>query len=332
MSKVFRMASRFLFEKIITRKGLAVAIVIGIFLPLLYTMYIDLFVEEKEEIGLRYSAEDIVYRFTLKSFDYHNSLVRGDLELRLSEHFLSSLKNGEKYIFGPLVYSDGGDDFNLYGLRGRDWFEEWTSLGKAYYKGFSDQEPDSLRFEIIALGEPKLYPFDKYFLVGVAVCQIIKETDVGGKGRTINHERNQKTTVKQDIRGFLLRRARFNEVKGWGDKPDEDETEKKNFEKWNKGNTFLLVLERPLFLRFMAVFLGLTAFVSILFIVRLGPISDIPIKLVGYFVGLWALREVFSGGTEAFPTVIDYGTFLLYSILIVGVVVRIIWPKKPSLS
>jgi len=88
------MVSGFLFEKNVARKGLALAIMIGFLLLLFYLTYMDLFVEENEEPGLRYSAHDRVYRFTLKSFDYDNSLVL----LRQFTHYVILSDLGERRI------------------------------------------------------------------------------------------------------------------------------------------------------------------------------------------------------------------------------------------
>lgn len=331
MYKPFKTIHWFLHNKNQVRKAVAIFILVGSLVAICYVIQKDLLVEEKEESILQASVATINYHFTLKSFDFIDRTVQGDLELRFRPSF-SMRTEPVKYRFGPLIYFDGRLWFLISGLGSWEKIDGMTSQKASITQKFTEHKPSPVAFELQALGEPKFYPFDIYLLVGGTKCIIIGE-DAKGESKKINKQELGNITIKQNIPGFLIRRARFNEVKGMGLKPrgfqpPEDHIEKLNFKKWNKGNTFLLILDRPLFLRFMTGFLGVTAFVWVLYIILLRPISDFLINSIGYFIGLWAIREILSKGTEVFPTFIDYGTLLLYSFLILGVVVRVIWPKE----
>lgn len=310
------------------RKMIAISIVIVFLLGVFYVIHRDLFVEEKVPYSLRVRLQEMVYHFTLQSFDFQSQVVRGNLKATFLPDLPMVGQPAPKYRFGPLVYRDGALDFLLSGLRSGREIDIWTSFA-AQTKAFKEQKPSPITFELQALGQPKFYPFDLYLLVGGVKCMVLKE-DERGELKVISTEGKERIAVTQNIPGFMIRYPRFHEVKGIGFEPPDDQIEALNFDKWNKGHAFLLVLDRPLFLRVMTILIGAVALLSMAYITVLRPPSDLLINSIGYVIAVWAMREILSGGTEVFPTLIDYGTLMLYSFLIVAALAKTIWRKKSS--
>ena len=315
----------------ITRKTLRMVIALCFSTILLgvigYIIYVDLYIE-KWQFPFDITIRPIDYHLRFQSIDFNNLIVQGDLELRFNP-FVSDIHitNKIKYRFGPLVYSDGISLFRLWGLKILGFLSREV-LRNAKAKGLKEKEPAAVPFELKLIGEPKFYPFDKYLIAGAAKC-VIKDNPEG-ISETLKEEGLEAITVTQNIPGFLIRRAKFKEVNAFRFKEIVDKMEISDLKKWHFKNAFLLVLYRPLFLRFMTVFLGVVAFLSILCIVFWAPLRDIPVNAMGYFIALWAIREILYQGTTAFPTLIDYGVLSLYACMIIGAISKWIWPKKAS--
>lgn len=304
------------------RIGLATLVVVAFLASAAYVIRED-FGLMPEEFGLQVSMKTIIYRFHMKTFDLHNRLVKGHLELEFRPRLPEVDKPKTDYMFGPLVYEDGAAIFSLFGLNGRIPF--WTFKLK---RESTREKPAREEFEMQALGVPKLYPFDAYLLVGGAKC-LIRAVDPNGEGKRLNTKEIEDVVVKLDIPGYQIRQARFHEVKGVGRKLETFEDEKLLFNSyWNNGSTFLLVLYRPLFLRAMTVVLGLAALAWVIYITLYVPLSQIPINTLGYFVALWTIRDILTRGITVFPTLVDYSVLLLFLALIAGIVAKVIWPKR----
>jgi len=305
------------------------AVFIGI---LAYIIYVDFYIERWRR-PFNISISPIDYHLRFQSIDFENRIVRGSLKLRFRPNLFDvDSKDEIKYRFGPLVYADGISLFSGWGLKS-SWMINLKVSQLAKTTEFKAHKPAAVPFESELIGEPKAYPFDAYLLVGAVKC-VIKD-DPEGASETLKRKRREDITVSQNIPGFLIRYARFDEVERFGPWPMQltDKTikvETSDYKEWNRKNVFLLVLERPLFLRFMTIFLGVVACFSVLYIVFWRPVKDIPVNGMGYFIALWAIREILYRGTTAFPTLIDYGVLFLYACLVVGGICRWIWPRNAS--
>jgi hypothetical protein len=321
--------------KTVMRKLVAIVFAATILLSLGYFIYRDLYLERGDELLLRESIRPIKYRLVLESFDFHNRMIKTKVYVEFRTP-LDDLHKRVRYSFSPLVCYDGMPYFWSSGVNSIS-MTKWSADNKANYlqrhEGYYVQEPESLTTELHASGEPKFYPFDKYLIVGEMKC-LVSRNNKDGKSEIINSDETEDVTVRRKIPGFLIRRARFNEVTKIGYALTSDELAAENreliFKKWNEGSRFLLILDRPYFLRFMTIFLGFAALLSLLYITFRRQTSDLVIQSIGYFIAVWAIREVLSGGVGTFPTLIDYGTFVLYALLLTGVVGRMIWSKKTN--
>ena len=167
-----------------TRKIVALSFFVGFLLIFLLVIVWDLIIEKRRQHDLEVVLNPIAYHFELKSFDINNCVVRGYLRLK----FLPDLPLPEgpkiKYRFSPLVYHDGASYLMWEGLR--SWLTTEVSLAldvrKFEKKEFTEKAPTAIPFELQAIGEPKLYPFGVYLLVGAARC-VVKDEPEGASKR-----------------------------------------------------------------------------------------------------------------------------------------------------
>jgi hypothetical protein len=314
----------------------AALFIAGVFLVAVSFIIVwDLHLERRYQEPFDLTISSIDYHLNLQTFDLQNHVVRGNLELRFRPSPSDPPEPGKpknvNFRFGPLVYLDGVQDFSMWILYGFTFLERKVSA-LAQTNQFAEDEPPPIQFDLQALGEARYYPFDKYLIVGAVKCLI--EDDPKDASKTLKAERLEDITVTQHIPGFLIRQAYHEELKGllpwWAAIGSATARREALLENWNKGGNFLLVLYRPLFLRFMAIFLGITASLSILYVIfRTSPKKMAP-NLIGYLIALWAVREILSHGVQVFPTLVDYSILLLYSSLVLGVVARWIWSKGGS--
>lgn len=305
-------------------------IAIGFFLPMLvlgtvlYAIYHDFYIEQKEEWLLKVRISEVEYHLALESFDFLNSTVHGTLQMRFRHLPGEDELKQSRFLFSPLVLFDGSNNLYINGLKSRYISLAHVTL-RARVGPFSENQPSPIKVELRALGTPKLYPFSAYLLVFATKCYIKTVTEKEGQyeeSEFISRD-NEELSVLQDIPGFFIRRLTLKEAKDMFYSPDVED----DFENWNRSNTFLLVLYPQLFMRVMTVFLGIVGFLSFIYVAFIGPRNEIPRKALGYFVGLWAVREVLTHGIPIW-TIVDYGILLLYAILIGACGARLIWPSR----
>jgi hypothetical protein len=104
-------------------------------------------------------------------------------------------------------------------------------------------------------------------------------------------------------------------------------TEKEMEELNNYKDRFALIIERPIFLRFLTIILGIIAVGSAVYIGWLANFNAIPLQIAGYVVALWGIRNNLLGGIKSFPLYIDYAMLFMYLIIFAGIIFRKIMGK-----
>jgi hypothetical protein len=98
----------------------------------------------------------------------------------------------------------------------------------------------------------------------------------------------------------------------------------------NRRRVFVVVLQRPFFLRFFAVFLLATAVASMAFYAVKSDVRAFGLQAVGYFVGLWAIRQMLVAGGPRVFTAVDYAVLTLYVILAATLVAKELWTERKA--
>ena len=212
--------------------------------------------------------------------------------------------------------------------------------------------PEVVRQELTAIGDARLYPFDHYLLMGAISCQAFAYVDKDHPDMTVPGDQYR---VDLRIPGFTLRDADIEELAERQKRqpvPDltglessstmkvdpnaqaffkamNDSYVRYNSDLWQHG-AFAFVLERPLFLRVLAVFLGVVALLSVLYVAFGTEPKQMVLNAVGTFLGLWAVRQALSVDAPKTATLVDYATLGLYFLLIVIVFARVLWGFEKS--
>ena len=93
---------------------------------------------------------------------------------------------------------------------------------------------------------------------------------------------------------------------------------------WRDGR-IVLVLERPLFPKFFAVFFGAIALAWIVIIAMSSDSKQLSLNVLGYFLAIWAIRTPLAVGAPKVPTLMDYVTLGLYAFLVAVALANFIW-------
>jgi hypothetical protein len=203
----------------------------------------------------------------------------------------------------------------------------------------SKERPSTFKAELHALGEPSRYPFDKYILMG----GIVGDAYIGYKGQ---YTRLKGATYDMTFRlpGFVVKQPPAQLLQDWptglrgitelmrsvGAFPKNVSMYSVPFdaERWKDGQ-FIVLLERPSFLRVSTVFLGVLALLSIFVGAYFIEPKQFVMNALGYFVALWAIRSVLGAGAPAgVPTYLDYGVVTLYFIEISALAVRVTFRRQ----
>lgn len=89
-----------------------------------------------------------------------------------------------------------------------------------------------------------------------------------------------------------------------------------NPQRWTDGQ-FAILLQRPFFLRYSTVILGVIAFVAALLVPLLTDPKQFALNALGYFLALWAVRSALSSAAPpGVPTYLDHGVLGLYLVTI----------------
>jgi len=232
--------------------------------------------------------------------------------------------------YSPLFYDDVGEK-NYAGINeGRALFFDLTLSFKVRKINFSPEPPKTISVQFQALGNPVYYPFDSYIIAGAVKCIVFKL--VKGKRKFLNPppKTDEALHIKNSILGLFLR------------KPDNHELHRicsnylflkkhpfKSLKKFcNNDDSFILVIERPYFLKFMAIIMGILVLIAAIYIGFMAPLAKAFISIVGYIIGIWGIRSIILGNTHLFLIYIDYYILGLFIIASVGIILRLLWNER----
>jgi hypothetical protein len=210
---------------------------------------------------------------------------------------------------------------------------------------FTSEAPSGPPSELDISGDPELYPFDSYLLIGQVSCNIHA---LGDKNEFVNLDMFE-TDVDLRDPGFVVKHLSFADLqklhpnlpKSYGmrltvnDKNgntifsnDQYSDRWRDIASKNMARIFAVELRRPFFLRVFSVFLLVITVISMVYYSVVSNVKEFGLQALGYFFGLWAARQVLmSNGPKAF-TAVDFAVFFLYSALVAVLVAKAIWPRK----
>ena len=232
-------------------------------------------------------------------------------------------------FFSPFEISDATNEFSVgvFGPRG------WTNNVplRRPPASFSESIPKSTQADVRLLGDPWLYPFDKYVVAAQIKLMIVATPDWNQYFRIPD----DRYTVLPKIPDLMVRNIKENDLGYWAKYFQQDPKEFARLYKpdfWKDGR-ILLVLERPLFPKFFAVVFGILAVAWILVVARSADPKQLTLNEFAYFLALWAIRAPLAAGAPKAPLLMDYITMALYVLLIGVALARSIWGfRKPSPS
>jgi hypothetical protein len=228
-------------------------------------------------------------------------------------------------LFGPFEIIDRSEIFPLY----LGWTQGWFSRGPTNMNptaNYSEVAPVSTQADVFLTGAPWLYPFDKYLITAEVRCIVLATPD-----------RKQYFRIQDDgyylvskIPNMLIRNAKAKDVEYWRKKLDpyyDPKTFAHDFKAdgWRNG-AIVLVLERPLFPKFLTAFFGMIALVWLGFLAFVSDPKQLSLNAVGYFLAIWAIRAPLAAGAPKVDTLLlDYVTLGLYALLVAVVLAKFIW-------
>jgi hypothetical protein len=246
---------------------------------------------------------------------------------------ISKNPNPAEVLFGDFHIYEGEAEFAL-GPSEYPGFRLRPLPHRRPPNGVSESVPTSTQADIVLSGDSWLYPFDKYFIAAQVRCPVLATPD-----RKIYFEiLGDGYTLSSKLPNFIVRNATVNDLEFWSQilrsQILTDESAKKlaqpyRADRWRDG-AILLVLERPLFPRFFAVFFGVVALAWVAVVVMIADLKQLSINVFGYFVAIWAIRAPLAVGAPKAPTLMDYVTLGLYALLVAVVLAKFIWgfPKR----
>ena len=232
-------------------------------------------------------------------------------------------------FFSPFEISDATNEFSVGVFEPRGWTSNVPL--KHPPASFSESVPKSTQADIRLLGDPWLYPFDKYAIAAQIKLMIVATPDWKQYFRIPD----DRYTVLPKVPNLMVRNIKANDLEYWAKYLQQDPKEFARLYKpdfWKDGR-ILLVLERPLFPKFFAVFFGILAVAWILVVARSADPKQLTLNEFAYFLALWAIRAPLAAGAPKAPLLMDDITMGLY-VLVIGVALaRFVWGfRKPPQS
>jgi len=224
-------------------------------------------------------------------------------------------------FFSPFEISDATNEFSLgvFGPRG------WTNNVplKRPPASFSESVPKSTRADVPLLGDPWLYPFDKYVIAAQIKLMIVATPDWKQYFRIPD----DRYTVSPKIPNLMVRNIKASDLEYWAKYFQQDPKEFARLYRpdfWKDGR-ILLVLERPVFPKFFAVIFAILAVAWILVVARSADPKQLTLNEFAYFLAIWAIRAPLAAGAPKAPLLMDYITMSLYVLLIGVALAKCIW-------
>ncbi len=288
------------------------------------------------------SSGILVYRAILDSFDVDTRIVRGDVVALFSTVPRKSV--GSTVATYPAPFYCQSDEKLLIDFSKVTIFkgptDSWlVDLGRMYseegLKGIQDIQPlgpcdptqpnsgftvaqtnhwwgqylylAGSHAALLAVGNPRIFPFDHYLVVYRTWIPLLVQTS---NGRIIGvlglHE------VENNIPGFSIRYAAPHEIETWPiPKAAQAGTINYNESMW-AGKQNAVVVERPLFLKAVTLFLAAVLTVYLIYFALARQLDKLLPDVLGFFLTVWAIRAAISVGAPKIPTLVDYGALCFY--------------------
>lgn len=305
------------------RRILALLFVLLIGLLFVWLLREDSRLKESQMILGRFPI-GIHYTIQLKSFNPEDETFH--VTLTVDEGMLPFEIDPMKIYYGPLVY----DDLTFPYAQGIPVISQKlvAQLGP-----FKTVTPTPKEISIRAVGNPEIYPFDKYFIMGAVKCPAYF---VEGKTKKYfeTQDHGESLGIINSINGLYIRRPTKNELDQikaafpWGKRPlhpaDDKELEQIN----NRKDTFALMIVRPYYIQFMTVVLGFFAIVVAWYIGFEQSLKDKAISMPGFVIAVWGIRNMLLSDTKIFLAYFDYVALALYLLIFVGIIYRLISGEK----
>jgi hypothetical protein len=303
------------------RKILALLFLLLILVLLIWSIREDFRLKEGQML-LRWFQIGIHYAIQLKSFNPENQTFNSTLTVDQGMLPPEMYSDAMKIHYGPLVY----DDLSFPYSAGIPIISQKlvAQLGP-----FKTVIPPAKEISIKALGNPEIYPFDKYLIMGVVKCPAYF---IEGKTKKYMEaqDHGESLGIINSISGLLIRtptkkelnqiRASFNLTKRALSPVDDKDLKQIN----NNKDTFALMIVRPYYLQFMTVVLGAFALVIAFYIGFKQPFKNIAISMPGFVIAIWGIRSILLSDTKIFLAYFDYVALSLYLIIFVGITCRLI--------
>lgn len=188
----------------------------------------------------------------------------------------------------------------------------------------TSKKPDPADQELTVTGDPRWFPFDEYWLIATM--------QAGGYQVRKGKPCRLTTAYDLDLRfpGYVVKQVSGKDLLAWnGDPAIVAKLPAARIEGafwFQKG--LAISIQRPLFIKVLAVFLLLSAVVSLPVVAFRSKPGDYLVNCVAYFLGLWAVRGIITVNAPKSPTVVDYAVLTLYCIQIFIVAGRALWSKN----
>jgi hypothetical protein len=271
------------------------------------------------------------YILSFNSIDWNNETINGTL---VFQGGLPIWEEKEvKILYGELVCQDLTHPYVMFNKKYfdsvKDLFIMKISLQKK--SSFTESKPKSKDVNIQMVGNREMFPFDRYLIVGAVRCPAYFNN--GEKQTNINDLKDEENlAIKNLIPGVFMRQPKPRELTQAKSTfmmvKDQVVTKTEINELNNWKNTFALIIERPLLLKFLTVVLGFMALWSAIYIGWIARFDAIPLQIAGYVVALWGIRNNLLGDIKSFPSPIDYTMLFMYLIIFLGMICRKIANKK----
>jgi hypothetical protein len=264
----------------------------------------------------------IHYTIQLKSFNPENQTVNGTLSVEQGMLPPEMYSDPGKILYGPLLSNDLTFPYAI-GLFFLPRYEKLLPQ-----KSFQKINPLPIEISIKAFGNSDIYPFDKYFIMCAVKCPAYFI-----EGRTKKYledqEHGETLSIINSMDGLFIRvptKKELSQIKASFPetllpRPADDKIN--NFK-----DMFALIIERPYYLRFMSVVLGVIVFASACYIGFALPLKNIPVSILGFVAAVWGIRSILlRSDTKTFLS-FDYVGLFMYLILFGGIAFRAIWKRK----
>ena len=332
----------------LTRKRTRKALAVVFFLACIGTVSWAVFVSYSEEttdwfLNFDSLREDPkVYRVNVYSIDEVAGKALANVQVKVEKvSFVEAPK-----LRGPIDGKFLLSDINVLTgpMRVQDFGPTFEAIGFMTLTGSLDATPPNVptpeftdttlrtsQEEFSLLGEPKFYPFDEYVVIGSVSATVLASPDHSH----FFEVKGDHTEVYLRAPNFVMKGASDSELLALTRRRSSDEEVRiqrrlltDNSEK--RKRIFAVVLQRPFFLRFFATFMLVLTVATIAYNAVAAEVHTFALRALGYFVGLWAVRQILvSGGPKVF-TAVDYVVLLLYTALVAILVGKKLWSNSDS--